>query len=339
MTESLTTIQDNAANLHLCFELDEKTYAINSESVMEVTMLPSLISPQKLPQNIVGILNYNSILINVIDVRSVLNLPQRTYQTGNQVIIIKGEESLVAIIVDKVSNFINVSQYNTQSTVLDLADNFIKSFYHIDDNIINILNIASFENSVKESKSTPGTVNYPQLFPQDDESKALLEKRNHNIALKVNFNIDTDFYGKDRYITFEINGHIYCISSAYVKELAAIKNYTITKIPYATDFIKGIINLKGDFYTVISLKEFIGFKNLNEKPEEKIIVIESKDLKLAFLVDDIIDVMNVSKEQIQNKNDLKLDDLFINAEIYADNKVYNMLNIEKLIEDKKLYIE
>lgn len=339
MQEALTNIQDNGANLHLCFELDEKTYAINSECVMEVTMLPSLISPQKLPENIVGILNYNSILINVIDIRKILNLPQRNFETTNQIIIIKGEESLIAVIVDKVSNFISTKNNNFQPTSLDMSQSFIKSFYQIDDRIINILNIASLENAVKEAKERQGVISYPALFPKDEVSVQILEKRNREIALKMNFNPDADFYGKDQYIIFDINGHIYCIYSAFVKELVSLKNYTVTKIPYTPNYIKGIVNLKGDFFTVLSLKEFIGFDNMNNIEEEKMIVLESKDLKLALLVDEIIDVMNVSKEQIHNKNNIQLDGLYIKAEIYTDNKIYNMLNIDKLINDKKLYIE
>ena len=118
-----------------------------------------------------------------------------------------------------------------------------------------------------------------------------------------------------------------------------IKNYTITKIPYTPEYLKGIINLKGDFYTVVSLKEFIQFNEYNKIKEEKIIVLEAKDLRLALLVDDILDAVSVSKDQIHNKNDIKLEDMYIKAEIYYDNKVYNLLDIERLLNDKKLYIE
>lgn len=339
MAQSLTTNMEPGSNLHLCFELDEKTYAINTSCVMEVIMLPALSTPQKLPENIVGILNYNSILINVTDIRKMLNLPVRAYLPSNQVIIIKGEESLIAIIVDKVSDFLSANPGNIQPTSFDLSKSLIKSFYHHEDKIINILNPVSMENILKVFKGHESPIDYPKLFPTDEVSIAQLEKRAADIATKVNFNLDTDFFGKDQYIIFKINSHIYCLDSGYVKELINLKNYHITKIPYTPGYIKGIINLKGDFYSVISLKEFINFNSYNEDKEEKIIVIESKDLKLALLVDDIIDAVNVSKDQIHNKNDMKLQDMYIKAEIYSDNKVYNLLDIERFINDKKLYVE
>lgn len=101
MSQIINPITQPDEILYLCFELDDRTYALNAEFVMEVTMLPALITPQKLPENTVGILNYNGLLINVPDIRRLLNLPQKNFTVTNQIIIVKGEESLWAIIVDK----------------------------------------------------------------------------------------------------------------------------------------------------------------------------------------------------------------------------------------------
>ena len=90
---------------------------------------------------------------------------------------------------------------------------------------------------------------------------------------------------------------------------------------------------------MLSLKEFIGFEQKDDSEEEKIIVLNAGELKLALLVDEILDVMNISKDQIQNKNDLKLDNLYIKAEIYNENTVINLLNLDKLLQDKRLCID
>lgn len=339
MSQMINPITQPDEILHLCFELDNKTYAINAEFVMEVTMLPALITPQKLPDNTVGILNYNGLLISVPDIRKLLNLGQKGYTVANQIIIIKGEESLWAIIVDKVSDFISTNRNSIQSSSLDISGNFIKSFYHEENKIVNILNVLALESFLRETKSTQGITNYSELFPKDKKSLKILEKRNREIAVKMNFDLENDFFGKDKYVLFKINGHVYCIYSDFVKELISRKNMTITKIPYTPDYIKGIINIKGDFFTVLSLKEFIGFELLNSEQEEKIIVLDSGELKLALLVDDILDVMNIAKDQIQNKNDIKLDNLYIKAEIYNENTVINLLNLRKLLDDPRLCID
>lgn len=344
--KTLLTI-DDSENLHLCFILDNNTYALNAKNVLEVTTLPMINEPQKLPEYIVGILNYNDMFINVADIRKIFALPKKKYELTNKIIIMKGDESLIAIIVDEVTDFFTAIPANVQRVMGENFNNIVKTFYKIDENVINVINIQQLEDTIKKAHFEENTTNYYELFPQDEESLCVLQKRRNEIARVPEMNIDTDVYGKDQYVIFKIQKHTYCIYSLFVKELISPKNYPITKIPYTPKFIEGIINLKGNFYTVIDLKKFIGLDDLpaeeemfrEKNKEEKIIVIESTELKLAFLVDDIVDIINISKDYIEPKNDMTLDDLYIKAEAYIEEKVYNILNVDKLINDERLYVD
>lgn len=337
--KKLLTI-DNPDNLHLCFNLDDKTYSLNAKHVLEVTSLPLINSPQKLPEYVVGILNYNDLFINIVDIRKIFSLEQKKYELSNKIIIIKGEESLFAIIVDKVTDFFNAIPSQVQRVMGENFNNIIKTFYKIDQDIVNIISIQQLEETVKNSATLNNTTNYSSLFPTDEESFCIMQKRRNDIAATPEMNLKTGFYGKDQYITFKLYSHTYCIYSLFVKELISPKNYSITKIPYTPDFIKGIINLKGDFYTVINLKKFINIEyEENQTKEAKLIVLDSTELKLAFLVDDIIDIINISEDLIEHKTDALLDKLYIKEEAYIDGKVYNILNIEKLISDERLYVD
>ena len=349
LNKSLLTI-DDAENLHLCFELDDKIYALNAKYVLEVTSLPVINEPQKLPEYIVGILNYNDMFINVADIRKIFSLPQKKYELTNKIIIIKGDESLVAIIVDEVSDFFTAVPSQVQRVMGENFNNIIKTFYKLGENVINIINIQQLEETIKKAHFEENTTNYSELFPDDEESLCILQKRRNEIARQPEMNLDITVAGKDQYIIFKIGGHSYCLNTLLVKELVSSKNYKITKIPYTPDFIEGIINLKGNFYTVVNLKKFVGYESpdmasegsgnadFSEPAETKIIVIESTELKLAFCVDDIVDIVNISQDYVVPKNDMALDNLYIKAEVYIDDKVYNMLNMDKLINDKRLYI-
>ena len=347
LKKSLLTIE-NTENLHLCFELDDKTYALNAKNVLEITALPLINDPQKLPEYIVGILNYNDMFINIADIRKILSLPQKEYNLSNKIIIIKGEESLFAIIVDEITDFFTANPAQIQRVMGEVSNSVIKTFYKIEDTVVNIINIEQLEGTIKKSQFEENTTDYSELFPKDENSLCVLQKRAHDIARLPEMSLEADIYGKDQYIILKIQNHTYCIYSLFVKELVSPKNYPITKIPYTPNFIKGIINLKGNFYTVVDLADFIGIapsKTDNEKDDEiklqdkKIVVIDSVELKLAFLADEILDIINIAKENIEQKNDMNLDDLYIKAEVYIDGKVYNILNVDKIINDKRLYVD
>ena len=76
-------------NTHLYFSIGGNKYAINSDNVLEIMKLPQLDYPQKLPNNIVGLLKYNNFVINVVDIRFYLNMEVQPYSTNNELIIIK----------------------------------------------------------------------------------------------------------------------------------------------------------------------------------------------------------------------------------------------------------
>lgn len=355
INKSILTVND-PENLHLCFVLDNNTYALNAKYVLEVTTLPLINDPQKLPEYIVGILNYNDLFINVVDIRKVFALPQKKYELTNKVIIIKGEESLIAIIVDEVTDFFTAVPAQIQRVMGENFNNIVKTFYKLEEDVVNIINIEQLEETIKKVHFEENTTNYSELFPNDEESVCILQKRRNDIAQLPQMNLEMDIFGKDQYVIFKLGKHTYCIYSLFVKELISPKNYNITKIPYTPDFVSGIINLKGNFYTVIDLKKFIGFKDDtavkddNAKSEEqvtkreelfdnKIIVVESSELKLALQVDDIANIINISQENIEAKNEIMLDNMYIQAEAYIDEKVYNILNVEKLINDERLYVD
>ena len=329
-------------HLYLCFLLDNDIYSLNAINVLEVATLPLLNTPQKLSDYIAGILNYNDLFINVIDIRKVLDRPIRKYDLSNKIIIVKGEESLFAIIADKVTDFYSIKSNDEQRVMGEVSSKIVKTFFKKNENLINIIDISALENFVKNVPSSGNSINYMELFPQDEESIFVLQKRRQELAKVPYMGLDTNVYEKNQYIIFKLQNHNYCLYSEYARELVDLKNLSITKIPYTPSFIVGIINLKGNFYSVLDLNSFIGFNTTSPERDIRngqIIILEASELKLALLVDSILDIINISKENIDIKNDKNLDALFIKAEAYINNEVYNILNIDKLINDDRLYID
>ena len=311
MPEQLLLNQSSENNLYLCFSIDDKIYALNTENVMEILMLPQLNYPQKLPKYVAGILNYNNIVINVCDLRKILNFPTKKFELNNQIIIIKGEESLISIIVDKVTDFYTALPGKIQTIANTSFTSLVNSFCREGDDIINILDISTLEKFIKNIHEEEDEINYRELFPNDKKSKHVLEKRSNDIALKSAFNVSESFMAKDKYLTFNLGKHIYCINAEMVKEVISTKNYAITKIPYVPSYIKGVINLKGDFYTVFSLKELVGVEPQEVLDEEKMIVIASNHMKVVLLVDEIGNLLNIAPEKFHSQNDLNLNKMFI----------------------------
>ena len=90
---------EHKKNTHLYFQIGENKYAINTSNVLEIMKLPALDYPQKLPNNIIGLLKYNNFVINVVDIRFYLNIEVTPYDSHKELLETESRNVLVRIIV------------------------------------------------------------------------------------------------------------------------------------------------------------------------------------------------------------------------------------------------
>lgn len=131
---------------------------------------------------------------------------------------------------------------------------------------------------------------------------------------------------KDQFLTFEIDDEDYGVEIEYIKEI--IKICPITKVPHAENYIKGIINLRGEIIPVIDVRERFLKQSKEYDDLTCIIVIEYKDYNMGLLVDAVKEVMFIKEGQLQ---------LPPSASYSYYNKFIK--NIGKIGEDIKLIID
>ena len=318
-------------NTHLYFQVGDSKYAVNSENVLEIMKLPALDYPQKLPNNIVGLLKYNNFVINVVDVRFYLNIDVKPYTPQNELLIVKTDELIFGIITDKVigilpfdSALVDAIPYADATTVVD-------SLYKINHETIFIINIYSVETLLKQHKDWKD-VDIPSLFPQDEASKALMAKRTHAIVDKSNMRLASgELHVKNKYISFNLNNDSYCIALDYVKEV--LKDASITNVPGIPNFIEGIMNLRGDYITVINLRNFLDLDSTVNYEKKPVIIVKYNELKLAFLIDKINELFEFQDDGVDNSGDG-----YFSKEFIYNDTLYTILNVEKIMEDKRIVI-
>ncbi len=319
-------------NTHLYFQIGDNMYAINSENVLEIMKLPALDYPQKLPNNTIGLLKYNNFVINVVDIRFYLNIAVPKYSIHNELLIVKTDEVIFGIITDKV---IGILPFDTALTdAIPFVDNkmVIDSIYKYDKETIFIINIYAIENLLKQHDNHWADVDVLSLFPQDEESRSIMNKRTLEIAAKSNLKLASgELHVKNKYISFNLNNDSYCIALDFVKEV--LKDTSITRVPGTPDFIEGIMNLRGDYITVINLKKFLGLESGKALDKNPVVIIKCNELKLALLIDKINELF----EYQTNDMDEPSESYFANEFIYNET-LYTILNVEKISSDKRIIV-
>lgn len=331
---------ENKSILYLSFTVGENKYAVPTENVLEIMKLPHLDYPQKLSNNVVGLLNYNNFTINVLDIRFYLDMKVTPYSVSNQLLIVKTDETFMGLIINRVDDIIPLDSSKVEHLTFSNEARLIDFLYRSENNSLAVLNLYALETLLKQGVQS-ADIDIPSLFPQDDESRYKFMQRNQELVEKTKLDLDKNLFTQDKFISFSLNGNFYCLNLNEVKEF--LKNPVVTCVPGTPDYIGGIITLRGNFVTIIDLKNFLGLGdrgegNLNAADKSRIILVESADFQVGFLVDEIFSIIDISEDSI-NQNANRHANKNILSEVVIDDKFYTILNVKNILSDERFFIE
>ena len=139
-----------------------------------------------------------------------------------------------------------------------------------------------------------------------------------------------------RFLTFSVGREIFGIEIRYVTEIIGIQ--PITEIPEVPDCVKGIINLRGKIIPVIDVR--LKFKKAAVEYNDRtcIIVIDIKEVSIGLIVDNVVEVLSITDENIVEPPDYKtgFHSRYIKGIGKVENAVKLLLDCEKLLKDEEM---
>ena len=102
--------------------------------------------------------------------------------------------------------------------------------------------------------------------------------------------------GEVQVVAFKLRKEEYGFNILNVKEIKGLTD--ITRVPFASDFIKGVINLRGSVLPVIDLKKRLGLQDMEYTDDTRIVVVREDDLEVGMIVDAVTGVITLNGEHI-----------------------------------------
>ncbi len=105
-----------------------------------------------------------------------------------------------------------------------------------------------------------------------------------------------------------------------------------TKVPNNPDFIEGVINHRGEIVPVLDLKKRFRLGNADYDRESRFIVAEVGEKKVAFVVDEVTEILRVDSEQIGEPPEMtKINKDYITGVIKMENGLVILLDLSKVL--------
>ena len=101
---------------------------------------------------------------------------------------------------------------------------------------------------------------------------------------------------KDRFLTFHLGDEDYAFEIRYVTEIISIQK--ITEVPDLPEFVKGVINLRGQVIPAIDLRLRFGLPAKDYDDRTCVIITRMNDIPVGVVVDTVNEVMDIPAESI-----------------------------------------
>jgi purine-binding chemotaxis protein CheW len=129
---------------------------------------------------------------------------------------------------------------------------------------------------------------------------------------------------------FKIGNGFYAVHFLEVQEV--IKPHILTQVPSAPTYIRGLINLRGQIVTAISIRTLFGLKD-DRKEDYMNIIVRSGESLYSLIVDEILDVIDVEDSTFEKTPDTLEDKIrrFISGVYKLDHQLLILLDLEKIL--------
>lgn len=100
-------------------------------------------------------------------------------------------------------------------------------------------------------------------------------------------------------LLFDVAGSTCGIDVLTIQEVR--KDFDITPVPLAPEYVCGVMNLRGEIATVFDLAVKLGLPTNREENKGRVIVLKNRGGEFeGLLVDEIADVMQIREEDVNN---------------------------------------
>jgi purine-binding chemotaxis protein CheW len=135
-----------------------------------------------------------------------------------------------------------------------------------------------------------------------------------------------------KFLVFRLSTEEYGIDIQKITTIIE-KDMNIARVPKTPDFMKGVINLRGEIIPVINLRRRFGLADGEDTEETRIIIVKYDEIVVGLIVDSVAEVVELGDDSIENitniAGNLSLD--YIMGVGKVEGRIITLLNLEKLI--------
>ena len=296
-------------------KIGDELFAFNGDKVEQILRVSEITPVPLTDKRIKGVSSISGKIVTIVDIGLLLSTNAIDEKlTNTRILTVNYNGNGYGILVNEVLGMTSVDNDNYE--VVEKEDEKIAGFYKKDDDIFQIINESVVISSLTLLSSEP-----IKLDGSKDENTLNTNDKNQ---------VDND----DRYLFLNLGNETFAITLEMTREIIFVPKH-ITPIKESGKNVMGIITLRNELITALSLRTLLGFEDTEETEDSRLLIINQNGTSLALLVDSIEEVKIVEKEAIETLP-ARFSDSKINAIYKSKEGITSLIDknfLKKLIEE------
>jgi len=284
----------------LIFSMAQEKYALKIDYLQEIILADNtytdIAGSQK---DVLGLITLRDELLTIIDLRVYYGFKAKN-SDANRILVVSYDDKKIGLYID---------------SIID-----IKSFYQKD---------IEYLSDTFDGNKIAGVIHDEDSLISFFDDKLINEILNKNDAFidsssDDNLDIDEDDFSLEA-IVFKLASKEYAFDVECVDEIIDIVDST--NVAFTDGAIDGIINIRGQIVTMLSLFTKLKIDTyINE--DSKIIVCNIKNNRIGFVVDSVSDILTIKEEDIRRE-----EDKYFSGVLHLDNgeRLVLLMDIDKIV--------
>lgn len=268
-------LKEEESSRFLIFSMLNEKFALNIDFLREIILADINFTDIAGSSNeILGLITLRDELIAVMDLRTYYGFESSRFEK-NRILIASYDGKKIGLLVDEIVDIKNFLSKDIEYMGDTFEKNKIAGVIHDNNSLISFLDSEVLNSIFSQNESFI-----------DNKSSEIQIEDNEDIAMEV--------------IVFKLSDKEYAFEVESVAEIIDI--VSSTSVAYTDDLISGIINIRGQIVTIVSLFNRLSIvEQINE--DSKIIICNINDTVVGFIVDSISDILNVKSSEVKEQDD------------------------------------
>lgn len=136
----------------------------------------------------------------------------------------------------------------------------------------------------------------------------------------------------NQYVVFNLDEEYYGIRIDSVENIE--KYMEITRVPKTPNYVKGVINMRGEIVPIIDLRIRLGLGEKGYDEETRIIINKTEDIMMGYVVDSAYEVIEIDQASIEPNTQAENRNIetYINGIAKDNNRMIILLDLDKILK-------